>query len=83
MLGELADSGLHLTATAERPAAADRVDVDTEGARGIEEPRARGKTAATARRSKDDEGLVRHVGGDPGGARARLPFPLAEACDIS
>ena len=84
VLGELADGGLHLTAAAERPAATNGVDVDTEGTCGIEQRRTSGETAAPTRRSKDDEGFVRHVGGGPGDlgdARARLPFPLAEACD--
>ncbi len=53
-LGERADPGADLAAAADPPAAADRVDVDTERARGVEDGGALGETTPPSRRGEDD-----------------------------
>ena len=55
VLGELALGDRDLTAPAQAAAAADRIDVDPEHARGLEQRCAERKTTALARRREDDE----------------------------
>ncbi len=55
VLGERADARLDLAAAADAAPAADRVDVDAERARGVEDGRARREPAAPPRRREDDE----------------------------
>ena len=60
VLRELAETLRHLAAAADAAPAADRVDVDAERARGIEDGRPGREATATARRREDDEGVVGH-----------------------
>src|SRR5439155_7022666 len=60
VLGELANALLDLTTAADPSAAADRIDVDAEPARGVEHGRPGLKPAAPSRRREDDEGFVAH-----------------------
>ena len=56
-LGELALADLDLAAPADAAAAADRIDVDAEAARRLEQRRAQREAAALARGHEDDEGV--------------------------
>jgi hypothetical protein len=60
VLGELALGQRDLAAAAQRPAAAHRIDVDPEFARGLQQGRAARKTPAAPGRREDDEGSVGH-----------------------
>ncbi len=60
VLGELADALLHLAAAADPAPAADRVDVDAELPRGIQDGRAGTEPATPARRREDDERVAGH-----------------------
>ena len=54
-LGEVAAARLYLTAAAEAPAPAHRIEIDADGAGGIEDRRADGEPPALAGRGEDDE----------------------------
>ncbi len=80
VLGEVALHDQHLAASAERASAAHRVDVDPEGARGLQQRRAERKASALARRREDDQCVgFAHAGpGCASGARprgGRAPHP--------
>ena len=79
MLRVLALAHLHLAAPADPAAAADRVEVDAEPARGVEHGRARGRTRPAPRRREDDESVVgsrpRPPSAGPRGRRAGPPSP--------
>ncbi len=60
VLRELAEALGHLAAAADPAPAADRVDVDPERARGVEDRRPLGEPSATAGRREDDERVVGH-----------------------
>ena len=69
VLGERAERRHDLAATAEAAPATDRVDVDAERARGVEDRRPLGEPAAPAGRREDDEGIRGRLGGLGGGRR--------------
>ncbi len=72
MLGELALRDQHLAAAAQAAAAAYRIDVHAEAARGLQQRRAHRKMAALAGRREDDERIAgRHA------HRAALSRPAA------
>jgi hypothetical protein len=86
VLREAANALLDLASTADAAPAADRVDIDSERPRGIEDGRLGRHAPTPARRREDDEGIgAGHVGSaGPGPARRRLtrlppPSPSAGA----
>ncbi len=58
MLGKLALGDQHLTAPAKTAPAADRIDVHSETARGLQQRRADRKVPALAGRGENDEGIA-------------------------
>ena len=60
VLRERPDALRHLAAAADPAPAAHRIDVDTEGARRVEDRRALGEPAAATRRREDDQRFLRH-----------------------
>ncbi len=54
VLGEIALGDIDLTASANASAAADRIEIDAERARGFQQARAFGELAALSRRREDD-----------------------------
>ena len=70
VLGELALAEGHLAAPANAAAAAHRIDVDAERARGAQDRRAERKAPAPARWREDDERIRRHGGACPRAGRA-------------
>src|SRR3546814_12029649 len=58
VLGEFADADLDLAAAAQAAPAADRIDVDAQAARRLQDRRADREAAAPPRGGEDDEGVV-------------------------
>ena len=85
MLRELAVHRDHLAPAADPPAAAHRVEVDAERARGIEHGGPLGEPPPPARGGEDDERLVVRVTSAGASAPAEsargAPAPAAPACD--
>src|SRR3546814_10683097 len=58
VLGEFAEADLDLAAAAQAAPAADRIDVDAQAARRLQDRRADREAAAPPRGGEDDEGVV-------------------------